>query len=85
MPKKIEKKNQFTIPLEFKPQEGFGGGFRSEWVSAEGNGIKAGFDSGAGLWNPFLTFWIEKKGKKSYYNANVGDLLRAAIDEVEAA
>lgn len=79
--KAVEK--SFAVPLKFKPMEGFGGGFRTDWVSAEHKGLKFGLDSGADMGNPSLTFCIEKKGKTRYYTADIGDVLRAAIVQVE--
>jgi hypothetical protein len=70
------------ITMEVKPMQGFGGGFRQEWASAEGVGFKAGMDSGGGLGNPYLTFWIEKGGKKrEYHTADMRDVFRAFINQ----
>lgn len=70
--------------IEFKPMEGLGGGFRSEWISAENSELKAGFDSGAGLGNPLLTFWIEVKGeRRRYFTCDMSDALKALIGQME--
>jgi hypothetical protein len=77
----------FEIPLTFTPQKGFGGGFRTEWLSAKAEtpAFEAGIDSGAGLGNPYLTFWIELDGEpRRYFSADVRDLLRASIDAYKA-
>lgn len=74
----------FSLKLDFKPMKGMGGGFRTEWVSGSNSEIKAGIDSGAGLGNPLITFWIEKSGgKRHYYTANVQDVLTEAISKTE--
>ncbi len=73
----------FKVTLEFKPMEGLGGGFRSDWVSGGNGEIKAGIDSGAGLGNPQMTFWIERNGKREYYTANIQDVLMAAVAKVD--
>lgn len=78
-------KTAFTINVPFKKMEGFGGGFRQEWITAKpDNGeFVAGIDSGAGLGNPLITFWIEEKGQqRRSYTASVADLLEIAIDIV---
>lgn len=70
------------IEIEFKPMQGFGGGFRTEWISATSEDLKAGLDSGAGLGNPMLTFWIERAGaKREYFTANMADVLQAAVEK----
>lgn len=70
--------------IEFKPMTGLGGGFRSEWISASNNELEAGFDSGAGLGNPQLTFWIERKGqKRQYFTCDMGEVLTALVGQLE--
>ncbi len=65
----------FKVNLEFEIQKGFGGGFRTEWVSSE---------SGAGLGNPYLTFWIEDKktNKRIYYNTKVEQIIYQALENL---
>ena len=71
----------FKTELSFKPMENFGGGFRAEWVSTKGDGTyEAGVDSGAGLGNAFLTFWIEENGVRHYFTADISDVLVQAIE-----
>lgn len=72
----------WSFPVEFKPMEGMGGGFRTGWVSAEYKGKKFGLESGAGLGNPFLTFFVESGGKTKYYTADMGDLLRRLHSQI---
>jgi hypothetical protein len=79
-----EAKDTFELQLTFKPQEGFGGGFRTEWLTGTNSEVTAGLDSGAGLGNPYLTFWIQPKddeSKRRYYNVDVRDILSACIDK----
>lgn len=68
--------------MTFSPMKGFGGGFRQEWVSTETPEFSAGLDSGAGLGNPLLTFWIEKKGgKRKTYTASIADLFKFLVEK----
>lgn len=84
MSKKKEKDIVLSVPLDFKPMKGFGGGMRQEWITAEGDDLTAGLDSGAGLGNPLLTFWIEPKvGERRYYTVSVQDLLTALIEKAK--
>lgn len=75
--------SELKVGLIFKPMEGFGGGFRQEWVSGKGNGVEFGLDSGAGLGNGYLTLWIKKKGEKDrrYYTASVKEMLESLVDQ----
>jgi hypothetical protein len=69
------------IEIEFKPMEGLGGGFRTDWISAENDELEAGLDSGGGLGNPYLTFWIERKNqKRQYFTADMRPVLQAAVE-----
>jgi hypothetical protein len=78
-----QKEETFKITLEFKTMKGFGGGFRQDWVSGENEELKAGMDSGGGLGNPLLTFWIEKKGEnRKYFTTNISKALEQAIEAV---
>lgn len=77
---------EFTVPVKFVLQKGLGGGFRQSWITANNDErkIEAGIDSGAGLGNPYFTFWVEENGgKRIYFNADVRDILREALGKVE--
>lgn len=77
------KPEPFTTQLSFKPMDGIGGGFRTEWLTGHGDSIKFGLDSGAGVGNPLLTFWIEQgNGKRQYYTADVQELVKSAIAKI---
>lgn len=72
------------LELLVEPMKGFGGGFRQEWATAEGKqdgkAFEAGIDSGGGLGNPLLTFWIKREGEdKVYYTADIRPILRSFI------
>lgn len=69
----------FDVPITFSPMIGVGGGFRTEWVTGKGHGVEFGLDSGAGVGNPYLTFWIEKNGKRAYYTSEIRDLVNALV------
>lgn len=82
--KMVSKGKPFSCELKFKPMEGFGGGFRAEWVTASWDNSEAGIDSGGGMGNPFLTFWIEEGRKeRRYYTADIRDLFKDAISKSE--
>lgn len=79
----------FKITLAFEPLKGLTG-FRSEWISGkcEGTGkcesTEVGFDSGAGLGSPMLTFWRKKNGGETkYYAANMLTALQKAMELTE--
>lgn len=84
-----DRNTSFNLELEFKPMQGYGGGFRTEWITAtdeaDKSGFSAGLDSGGGFGNPLLTFWVQsgKKGERRYYTADMRLLLQAAIAKVE--
>lgn len=81
--KNKKKITTFDIPITFEPMVGMGGGFRTDWVSGSGKGISFGLESGAGLGNPLLTFWIEKKNKRDYYTADIQVLARAILAKLD--
>lgn len=69
----------------FEPMKGLGGGFRQEWVSAKFEGGECGLDSGAGLGNPLMTFWVEPKGKKrQYFTADITKMVKALTEQAIA-
>lgn len=72
-----------TLNLNLKPMTGLGGGFRSEWVSAESETLETGIDSGGGLGSPYVTFWIKREGdeKRQYYIADMRDVLTSFIEK----
>lgn len=83
-----EVKKGISVQLTFEPMKGLGGGLRSEWLTGnsdekdEKERIEFGIDSGAGLNNPYLTFWIKKGGKRTYYTADVRELARGLVKAV---
>ena len=81
----MSKPDKIKIELTFTPMKGFGGGFRTEWCSAErDDGTAAGMDSGGGLGNPLLTFWFRPKdGKRVYYTADIRPLIQGLCDAME--
>lgn len=81
----ILSKNELNVTLRFKPQQGLGGGFRQEWVTAKDKTLVAGLDTGAGLGNPMFTFWIERtKTERAYFDVDVRDILRELIELTDA-
>lgn len=79
--------SSFILPVTFKPwpPNTLGGGFRLDWLTGSNKKLSAGFDCGAGLGNPMLTFWVERNGKRQYFDADMREVLRAAIVKVEEA
>lgn len=86
MKNKIKKATKpgekYTVELVFEPMEGMGGGFRQEWLSGEGNGIKFTLDSGAGLGNPLFTLNVERKKKSYYYTADIRPMIQKLLADV---
>lgn len=82
--KKAPKPQPIELPLKITPMEGFGGGFRQEWISGKSpDGTKVALESGAGLGNPLLTFRIERPGQKpEWWTADMADLLQRWAKEV---
>lgn len=72
----------FTVTVKFEPMKGLGGGFRTEWVSGKNQNLEAGIDSGGGVGNPLMTYWIQEKGEKKrrYFTVDIRDVLQQAID-----
>lgn len=52
------------IEVTAKPMEGFGGGFRQEWISGEKDGVVVQLSSGAGFGNVFLTLMVAIDGEE---------------------
>lgn len=73
---------KFKVTIEFESLKKLGG-FRQEWVSAEGDGYTAGVDSGAGYGNPLMTFWFKKGDKKQYFTASIEQVIRQGIDALK--
>lgn len=68
-----------------EPMEGFGGGFRQEWISGEADDVEVGLDTGAGLGNPYLTCWAQiGDGDRRYETIDVRPLLQAWGGGIEA-
>lgn len=61
--------------LRFEPLEGLTG-LRQEWITGERKDATFGFDVGAGLGNPLLTFWVERGGKRRYYACDMSSVLQ---------
>ena len=75
--------SKIKVELEFEPMKNFGGGFRTEWISGKNEDMEIGLDSGGGLGNPLLTFWIEKKGEpRKYFTADMRDLLSQLAEKI---
>lgn len=88
----MEENKQEGRPLavEAKPQQRFGGGFRTEWVTGttsdpDGNPVGFTLDGGAGLGNPFLTLTVKfTDGHAVTENIDVRDLLTAWTNSIVA-
>lgn len=78
------KAEKHKVELIFEPMVGMGGGFRQEWLSGEGNGIKFQLDSGAGLGNPLFTLSIQRKGKSYDYTADIRPMVKNLLSEIVA-
>lgn len=82
----MKKNKKIEVNLTFEPMKGMGGGFRTDWISAKNENLVAGIDSGAGLGNPYLTFWIEEKpGQRKYFTADLREVLPKIIDLAKGA
>ena len=79
--KKKDPTKPIVVNVEFFKMEGLGGGFRQEWLLCKNKKFRAGLDSGAGLSNPYLIFWIEKNGKIEYFTADMRTLFNALIEK----
>jgi hypothetical protein len=78
---KSKKDVEFEVVLKFKPMKGLGGGFRQEWVSGSGNGVKFHLDTGTGLGNPMMTLVVTKGGEDHYFDADIRPTLTDAINK----
>lgn len=77
------KDKPLKVQLDFAPVKGIGYGFRQDWIEAKGVDVSAGLDSGAGLGNPMLTFWVKEKGGKThYFEADMQTVLTKLINTV---
>lgn len=81
-PTKTKKAEKHVVSLTFEPMVGIGGGFRQEWLSGDGNGIKFNLDCGAGLGNPLFTLAVERKGKSHYYTADIRPMIQKLLAQV---
>lgn len=83
---KMSKPMELVVTLRFRPQQGLGGGFRQEWLTAKNKTVHAGLDTGAGLGNPMFTFWIEHNGsERAYFDVDTRDVLRALTEQANAS
>lgn len=73
---------KIEVSFKERPPKSFGGGLYQEWISGDGDGVKFGLNSGAGLGNPMLSLWVEKDGKRVYYDADVRDLITTLVEKV---